>query len=203
MAAMSTSFPEPPRTLVIACGALAREFLFLKERNGWDHMTITCLPAKLHNRPQLIPEAVREKIREMRAGYDRVLCLYGDCGTGGLLDQVLAEEGAERIAGAHCYEFFLGSPEFEALNDEDPATFYLTDYLVRHFETLIIKGLGLDRYPQLLETYFGNYNRVVFLSQIPDPVLLKKAEEAARRLGLPLVARETGLGGIETFLATA
>jgi len=203
MAAMSTSFPEPPRTLVIACGALAREFLFLKERNGWDHMTITCLPAKLHNRPQLIPEAVREKIREMRAGYDRVLCLYGDCGTGGLLDQVLAEEGAERIAGAHCYEFFLGSPEFEALNDEDPATFYLTDYLVRHFETLIIKGLGLDRYPQLLETYFGNYNRVVFLSQIPDPVLLKKAEEAARRLGLPLVVRETGLGGIETFLATA
>ena len=203
MAAMSTSFPEPPRTLVIACGALAREFLFLKERNGWDHMTITCLPAKLHNRPQLIPEAVREKIREMRAGYDRVLCLYGDCGTGGLLDQVLAEEGAERIAGAHCYEFFLGSPEFEALNDEDPATFYLTDYLVRHFETLIIKGLGLDRYPQLLETYFGNYNRVVFLSQIPDPVLLEKAEEAARRLGLPLVVRETGLAGIETFLATA
>lgn len=201
MAAMSTSFPELPRTLVIACGALAREFLFLKERNGWDHMTITCLPAKLHNRPQLIPEAVREKIREMRAGYDRVLCLYGDCGTGGLLDQVLAEEGAERIAGAHCYEFFLGSPEFEALNDEDPATFYLTDYLVRHFETLIIKGLGLDRYPQLLETYFGNYRRVVFLSQIPDPMLLEKAEEAARRLGLPLVVRETGLAGIEIFLA--
>lgn len=198
---MSTSFPELPRTLVIACGALAREFLFLKERNGWDHMTITCLPAKLHNRPQLIPEAVREKIREMRAGYDRVLCLYGDCGTGGLLDQVLAEEGAERIAGAHCYEFFLGSPEFEALNDEDPATFYLTDYLVRHFETLIIKGLGLDRYPQLLETYFGNYRRVVFLSQIPDPMLLEKAEEAARRLGLPLVVRETGLAGIEIFLA--
>jgi len=203
MGELSTSFPEPPRTLVIACGALAREFLFLKERNGWDHMTITCLPAKLHNRPQLIPEAVREKIREMRAGYDRVLCLYGDCGTGGLLDQVLAEEGAERIAGAHCYEFFLGSPEFEALNDEDPATFYLTDYLVRHFETLIIKGLGLDRFPQLLETYFGNYNRVVFLSQIPDWMLLEKAEEAARRLGLPLVVRETGLGGIETFLATA
>ena len=203
MGELSTSFPEPPRTLVIACGALAREFLFLKERNGWDHMTITCLPAKLHNRPQLIPEAVREKIREMRAGYDRVLCLYGDCGTGGVLDQVLAEEGAERIAGAHCYEFFLGSPEFEALNDEDPATFYLTDYLVRHFETLIIKGLGLDRFPQLLETYFGNYNRVVFLSQIPDWMLLEKAEEAARRLGLPLVVRETGLGGIETFLATA
>jgi len=203
MGELSTSIPEPPRTLVIACGALAREFLFLKERNGWDHMTITCLPAKLHNRPQFIPEAVREKIREMRAGYDRVLCLYGDCGTGGLLDQMLTEEGAERIAGAHCYEFFLGSPEFEALNDEDPATFYLTDYLVRHFETLIIKGLGLDRFPQLLETYFGNYNRVVFLSQIPDRMLLEKAEEAARRLGLPLVVRETGLGGIETFLATA
>ncbi len=203
MAMVPLDAPEPPRTLVIACGALAREFLFLKERNGWDHMSITCLPAKLHNRPQLIPEAVRAKIREMRAGYDRIVCLYGDCGTGGLLDKVLAEEGAERIAGAHCYEFFLGSPDFEALNDEDPATFFLTDYLVRHFESLVIKGLGLDRYPQLLECYFGNYSRVVFLSQVPDPALEEKAQIAAARLGLPLTIRETGLGGMERFLAAA
>lgn len=201
MAVSLPKAPASPRTLVIACGALAREFLFLKERNGWEHMSIACLPAKLHNRPQLIPEAVRAKIREVRDGYDRVLCLYGDCGTGGLLDQVLAEEGVERIEGAHCYEFFLGSPDFEALNDEDPATFFLTDYLVRHFDSLIIKGLGLDRFPELLECYFGNYSRVVFLAQVPDPELRVKADEAAQRLGLPLVVKETGLGGLEKFLA--
>lgn len=203
MAAHSHDPLVPPKTLVIACGALAREFLFLKERNGWDHMTITCLPAKLHNRPEKIPDAVRAKIRQERSGYDRILCLYGDCGTGGLLDKVLAEEGVERIEGAHCYEFFLGSPDFEQLTDEDPATFFLTDYLVRHFDSLVIKGLGLDRYPQLLDCYFGNYNRVVFLSQIPNPALAAKAEKAAARLGLPLVVRETGLGGLERFFADA
>lgn len=193
--------PEPPRTLVVACGALAREFLLLKELNGWDHMSIVCLPAKLHNRPERIPEAVRAKIRKERSAYDRVLCLYGDCGTGGLLDKVLVEEGVERIEGAHCYEFFLGSEEYTALADDDPATFFLTDYLVRHFDSLVIKGLGLDRFPQLLETYFGNYTQVVFLAQVPDPALVAKAERAAARLGLPLVVRQTGLRGMERFLA--
>src|SRR5690606_18434467 len=123
-----------------------------------------------------------------------------DCGTGGLLDMVLAEEGAERIAGAQCYEFFLGSPDFEALNDEDPATFFLTDYLVRHFDSLIIKGLGLDRFPELLECYFGNYSRVVFLAQVPDPELRAKPDEAAQRLGRPPVGKATGLGGLERCL---
>lgn len=189
------------RTLVIACGALAREFLLLKQLNGWDHLSITCLPASLHNRPQHIPEAVRAKIRAERDAYDRVLCLYGDCGTGGLLDQVLAEEGVERIEGAHCYEFFLGGSDFAALTDEEPATFFLTDFLVRHFDTLVIRGLGLDRYPQLLETYFGNYRQVVYLAQVPDEDLAREAERAAARLGLPLTIRPTGLGGLERFLS--
>lgn len=201
MAALSPDPVAPPKTLVIACGALAREFLILRERNGWDHIAITCLPAKLHNRPERIPEAVRTKIRKERDAYDRILCLYGDCGTGGLLDAMLAEEGVERIEGAHCYEFFMGSPDFEALTDEDPATFFLTDYLVRHFDTLIIKGLGLDRFPQLLGDYFGNYSRVVYLSQVPNPSLEAKAAKAAARLGLPLVVKETGLGGLQRFLA--
>ena len=191
----------PPRTLVIACGALAREFLLLKRLNGWDHLSITCLPASLHNRPERIPDAVRAKIRAERGAYDRLLCLYGDCGTGGLLDQVLAEEEVERIEGAHCYEFFLGGDDFAALADDEPATFFLTDYLVRHFDTLVIKGLGLDRFPQLLETYFGNYRQVVFLAQVPDKALEVKAAQAADRLGLPLTIRPTGLGGLERFLS--
>jgi hypothetical protein len=191
----------PPRTLVIACGALAREFLLLKRLNGWDHLSITCLPASLHNRPERIPDAVRAKIRAERGAYDRLLCLYGDCGTGGLLDQVLAEEEVERIEGAHCYEFFLGGEDFAALADDEPATFFLTDYLVRHFDTLVIKGLGLDRFPQLLETYFGNYRQVVFLAQVPDKALEVKAAQAADRLGLPLTIRPTGLGGLERFLS--
>jgi Protein of unknown function (DUF1638) len=190
-----------PRTLVIACGALAREFLILKRLNGWDHLSITCLPASLHNRPERIPEAVRAKIRQERDAYERVLCLYGDCGTGGLLDAVLAEEAVERIEGAHCYEFFLGGDDFAALAEEEPATFFLTDYLVRHFDTLMIKGLGLDRFPELLETYFGNYRQVVFLSQVPNDALAAKAERAAERLGLPLIVRPTGLGGLERFLS--
>ena len=193
----------PPKTLVIACGALAREFLLLKRLNGWEHLSITCLPASLHNRPERIAEAVRAKIRAERGAYDRVLCLYGDCGTGGLLDDVLAREGVERIEGAHCYEFFLGGDEFAALAEEEPATFFLTDYLVRHFDTLVIKGLGLDRFPQLLETYFGNYRQVVYLAQVPDRALEAKAERAAARLGLPLSIRRTGLAGLERFLAAS
>jgi hypothetical protein len=191
----------PPRTLIVACGALARELVQLKELNRWTHVTITCMPAELHNRPEKIAEAVRRRIRLKRAGFDRVLCLYGDCGTGGDLDVVLADEGIERIPGPHCYEFFLGTEEFSTLTDADPATFFLTDYLVRHFDRLVIVGLGLDRYPQLLREYFGNYRRVVYLAQTDDPPLREKARRAADRLGLPLETRATGLFGLEAFLA--
>ncbi len=192
-----------PSTLLIACGALARELLQVIELNGWGHMTVTCLPASLHNRPNEITDAVRRKIRANRKRYDRILCLYGDCGTGGLLDRMLDEEGIERIDGPHCYAFYAGLEDFEAITDDDPATFFLTDYLVRHFERLIIKGLGLDRYPQLLDDYFGNYRRVVYLIQTPDETLRRKAEAAAKRLGLPLEVREIGLGGLERFLGDA
>jgi Protein of unknown function (DUF1638) len=187
------------KILVIACGALAREALALK----LDAIDLICLPASLHNRPERIPEAMRAKIRAHRLAYDKILCLYGDCGTGGELDRVLAEERVERIAGAHCYAFYAGEKTFDALAEEEPGTFYLTDFLVRHFDALVIKGLGLDRFPQLRDDYFGAYRRVVYLAQIDDPELTAKAKAAAERLGLAYEQRLTGLDGLASFLGEA
>jgi hypothetical protein len=192
-----------PRTLLIACGALAREIRALIERHGWREMRLTCLPAKLHNRPQLIPAAVRAKIRANRARYDRVLVIYGDCGTGGELDRVLAEEGIERIAGPHCYAFYRGLATFLEEAEADPTCFYLTDFLVRHFERLIVEGLALDRHPELLPLYFGNYTRLVYLAQTADPALERRARAAADRLGLAYELRATGYGELASFLARA
>ena len=192
-----------PRTRGVACGALARELLAVAAANGWTHLDVTCLPAELHNRPREIPEAVRARIRARRDGAGRVLVLYGDCGTGGLLDRVLDEEGATRIAGAHCYEFYAGAEAFAALADAEPGTFYLTDYLVRHFDRLVVEGLGLDRHPELRDEYFRHYRRVVYLAQQPDDGLRARAVAAASRLGLPLETRATGLGGLAPFLAPA
>lgn len=189
------------KTLVIACGALARELIDAKALNRLDHLDITCLPAIWHNRPEKIPDGVRKKIRKARAdGYAEILCLYGDCGTGGMLDKVLKEESVERIEGDHCYAFYSKPGEFDQLMDEELGSFFLTDYLVRHFDRLIIQGLGLDRYPQLMKDIFGHYKRVVYLAQIPDPALEKKARKAAERLGLAFEMRVTGLGGLETFV---
>jgi len=189
-----------PRTLVVACGALGREITALIRLYGWNHMSVSCLPAKLHNHPQRIPGALRDKIRAERGGYDRVVVAYGDCGTGGQLDAVLAEEGVERIPGPHCYAFYAGEDAFEALMDEEVGSFFLTDYLVRHFDRLIVRGLGLDRYPQLLPDYFGHYQRLVHLAQVGDPALDKAAKEAAMRLGLTYERRLVGFGGLESFL---
>jgi Protein of unknown function (DUF1638) len=186
----------PRRILVIACGALAREVLALK----LDAIDVACLPAQLHNHPKRIPEAMRAKIRANREAYDEILCLYGDCGTGGELDRVLAEEGVRRIAGAHCYAFYAGEEAFAALAEEEPGTFYLTDFLVRHFDALVIRGLGLDRFPELRDDYFGNYRRVVHLAQFDDPDMETKARGAAERLGLAYERRFTGLEGIRSFL---
>jgi len=197
---MAHAVPLPPKTLVIACGALARELLEAKRLNHLDHLDITCLPAIWHNRPEKIPEGVRGKIRKARDKYDHILCLYGDCGTGGMLDVVLKEEGVERIEGDHCYAFYSKPGEFDALMQEEIGTFFLTDYLVRHFDRLIIQGLGLDRHPQLMSAYFGHYKRVVYLAQIRDTSLEKKARKAAERLGLNFEMRVTGLGGLETFV---
>lgn len=186
--------------LLIACGALAHEVLALVRASGWPHMEVQCLPAKFHNTPQLIPEAVRAKIRAGRERFERIFVLYGDCGTGGLLDEVLAEEGVERIPGAHCYEFFAGAPAFEQLSEDEPCSFYLTDFLARHFERLVIQGLGIDRHPELLPLYFGNYKRLVYLAQFENPERMKDARAAALRLGLEFEYRFTGYGDLERAL---
>jgi hypothetical protein len=196
-----SEIPQP--TLLIACGALAREAKAVLSANRLGHVELTCLPASLHNRPERIPAAVRRRIAAARGRYARILVLYGDCGTGGELDRVLEDEGIERIAGPHCYSFFAGDETFTAMSDEEPGTFWLTDFLARQFDTLVVKGLGLDRHPELLPLYFGNYRRVVFLSQTEDPRLLGKARAAAERLGLAFEHRPTGLGGLAAFLKAA
>jgi hypothetical protein len=190
-----------PRVLIVGCGALAREIVALTR--ALPNVDVTCLPATLHNRPGGIPAAVRERIRGRRAGYDRVFVAYADCGTGGLLDRVLEEEGVERLPGAHCYEFYAGRPDFARLTDEEPATFFLTDFLARNFERLVIRGLGLDRHPELLSAYFGNYRRVVYLAQTDDPELVAAARRGAARLGLAFELRRTGYGELATSIVAA
>ena len=157
-------------------------------------LDIACLAPDLHNRPDGIPAAVRQRIQRARAdGYERIFIAYADCGTGGLLDPVVAEEGVERLPGAHCYEVFAGGAAFAAMADAEPGTFWLTDFLVRNFERLVIRGLGIDRHPELQPIYFAHYTRVVYLSQTDDPHLLDMARLAAERLGLAFEHRATGI----------
>lgn len=192
------------RLLLIACGALAREILALLRLNAWGHIDLACLPAKLHNRPEQIPEAVRARVHRARAeGYASIFVVYADCGTGGLLDRVCAEEGVARIAGPHCYSFFDGNERFaeRAAAGEEVTAFYLTDFLARQFETLIWQGLGLDRHPDLRDMYFGHYEKVVYLAQTEDPALEAKARAAAEKLGLAYERRVTGYGDLAVTLA--
>ncbi|MEX2318762.1 MAG: DUF1638 domain-containing protein, partial [Bauldia sp.] len=194
--------PDNHTLTILACGALARELTAIVAKNGLAGVRIACLPAKLHNRPQLIPELVRRKIHRLREAGSKIFVAYADCGTGGELDRVLAEENVERLPGAHCYAFYAGLAAFDALHDEEPGTFYLTDYLTRHFDTLMVKGLGLDRHPELFDDYFRNYRRLVYLRQSREPDLRPRAEKAAAFLKLPLVVRDTGYGLLESEVRT-
>ena len=192
--------PTLPPILVIACGALAHEITDVVQASGWQHVRVRCLPPELHNRPERIPQAVRQLIAENRSEHSRILVAYGDCGTGGMLDRVLEEEGVERIPGAHCYEFFAGSKAFAQLADAEPGTFYLTDFLARHFDRLVWRGLGLDRHPELKDAYFGNYRRLVLLAQREDEETTARARKAAERLGLGFERAVTGYGDLKRSL---
>ena len=189
--------------LLIGCGALANEIVAVLDAGNFRGLDVICLNADLHNKPQLITEAVREKIRAGRDTHNEIFVLYADCGTGGDLDRMCADEGVSRISGAHCYEFYTGAVDFAELADAEPGTFYLTDYLARHFDRLIIQGLGLDRFPELYADYFGNYSRLVYLAQVDDPALDAQAEAAAARLELTYERRKTGYGELAGFIADA
>jgi hypothetical protein len=184
------------RSLVIACGALAHEVAALRRLNGWSAVDVRCLPPELHNRPERIAPAVAAEIKAARDYYARIFVAYADCGTGGALDAVLTEYGVERIPGAHCYEFYATSTAFAALAAEEPGTFYLTDFLARHFDRLVAGSLGIDRHPELTVQYFGNYRRLVYLAQVPSPAASRQAAAIAARLGLSYEERVTGYGDL-------
>jgi hypothetical protein len=192
---------EPRGTLVIACGALAREITALSRANRWTAFDVTCLPPDLHNRPERIPPAVRAAIHENRKRYRTIFVAYGDCGTGGRLDALLREEGVERVPGAHCYEFFATPAVFGALADAEPGTFYLTDFLLRHFERLVTRGLGLDRNPELALQYFCHYRKLVYLAQTPVEASVAEARSIAARMGLEFEYRFTGYGELAVQLS--
>ena len=189
------------RILLIACGALAREILDLKAQNGWDHMDLTCLPAKLHLYPEKITEEVKKAVAKHRTSYATIFVVYADCGTGGLLDVACRDLGVEMVSGPHCYSFFEGNERFASHSESEITAFYLTDFLVRQFEAFILKPMGLDRHPELRDMYFGNYEKLVYQAQTEDPALTEKAKAAADTLGLAFERRFTGYGDLKTTLA--
>ncbi|GKX34782.1 MAG: hypothetical protein MnENMB40S_24000 [Rhizobiaceae bacterium MnEN-MB40S] len=188
---------------VIGCGALAREILDVCRVNGLDHVDLICLPAIWHNRPELIAPGVRKSIAEAReAGFERIFVAYAECGTQGELDKVCLEEGVGRIEGPHCFSFFAGNDAFTATED-DITSFFLTDFLARQFEAFVVEPLGLDRHPELRDMYFGNYRKLVYLSQKEDTDLQERARQAADFLGLAYEYRLTGYGDLTKALQSA
>ena len=188
--------PERGRILLLACGALAREIIAVKDANGWDHMELACLPAKYHNTPEKIPDAVEAAVTQHRGNYDEIFVVYADCGTGGLLQALCDRLGVQMVEGPHCYSFFEGNTEFATRGETEFTSFYLTDFLVRQFDTFVIQPLGLDKHPELRDMYFGNYTGLVYQAQTDDPDLTAKAKICAERLGLPFERRFTGYGDL-------
>jgi hypothetical protein len=189
--------------LVITCAAIAREVNEIKKLGQWSQMDLQAITADLHARPEKIPAAVAEKIDTAREQYQHIFVAYGDCGTSGELDRVLEERGVKRLPGAHCYDFLAGGNRYQQLQEQEPGSFYLTDFLVQHFQRLVIEILGIDRYPELLETYFGNYTRLVYLAQTDSDELTAQARAAADQLGLRFERIYTGMGEMVPALDAA
>ncbi|WP_127900302.1 DUF1638 domain-containing protein [Solirhodobacter olei] len=200
--------PEAPgragargQVLLLACGALAHEILALKRANGWTHLDLMCLPAKLHLWPDRIPAAVEAAVAEHRGAYETIFVVYADCGTGGLLQAKCAELGVEMVEGPHCYSFFEGNAVFAERAEDEFDAFYLTDFLVRQFDAFVWKPMGLGRHPELRDMLFGNYSKLVYQAQTEDPALEAKARDCAARLGLAYERRFTGYGDLASALA--
>ena len=198
----TTSQPRTEPVLVIACGALGRELHALRQANGWDHLRIRCLDPALHLRPREIAPRLRAELERAKGQYARIFIGYADCGSYGGIDRVLADfPGVARLPGLHCYDVFAGPERIERLAEDEPGTFYLTDFLVRFFDRLVVEALDLERHPELLEAFFGNYQRVVYLSQTRDAELLASARSAAARLGLEFTHVHTGYGALDAQVA--
>jgi hypothetical protein len=187
-------------TALVICGALGREVKDIIDRRKWD-VDVYGVSALLHLYPGRIVDELREKLHALRPRYQKLVVVYGDCGTTGRLEPILEEVGAVRLRGPHCYEMFAGAERFTAIAESRPATFFLTDWLVRNFDRAVVKGLGLDRDPELRAFVFGNYEGVLYLRQVPDPRLAEKAEKIAAYLELPLEIVDVGLGELEDRLA--
>ena len=194
---------ESAPVLVITCAAIAREVNEIKKLGQWSQMDLQAITADLHARPEKIPAAVAEKIDAAREQYQHIFVAYGDCGTSGELDRVLEERGVKRLPGAHCYDFLAGGDRYQQLQEQEPGSFYLTDFLAQHFQRLVIEILGIDRYPELLETYFGNYTRLVYLAQTDSDELTAQARAAADQLGLRFERIYTGMGEMVPALDAA
>lgn len=193
--------PAEP-VLVIGCGMLAREILTVKQQLSLDHVELTCLPADYHFHPDRIPAAMDAAITKAKAeGYRHIFVGYADCGTGGLLDRVCEKHGVARMAGPHCFAFYQGMADFERIAEADMLSFYMTDFLCRQFDAFFVKPLGLDRHPELIADFFGNYEKLVYLAQTEDPELEKVAVRAAAMLGLAYEKRATGYGDLVPVLA--
>ena len=187
---------QPAQLLIIACGAIAREVSAVARSNGWQNIKISQIPAELHNRPEQIPAAVEKRLQDFAGEYKHVFVGFADCGTGGRLDAVLKKYEVQRLHGAHCYEFFAGKDVFEKLSEDEIGTFYLTDYLVKNFNRIMIKGLGLDKYPELFETYFQHYKKLVYLAQTENEQWKKDAEQYAKDFGFDYEYRLVGTGSL-------
>ncbi|WP_367718660.1 DUF1638 domain-containing protein [Nitratireductor sp. GISD-1A_MAKvit] len=192
------------KVLVIACGMIAREILALREMNGLDHLELTCLPAEFHYRPDRIAPALDGAITKARSeGYRNIFVGYANCGTGGALDRICQKHAVARIDGPHCFAFYQGLAAFEKTAEDDMLSFYMTDFLCRQFDAFFMKPLGLDRHPELIQDFFGNYEKLVYLAQTDDPRLETVAQEAAKLLGLVYEKRQTGYGDLRKALLAA
>lgn len=200
MAQASAPVSKRAPMLVIACGALAHEIVWLQKHNSWTQMDVQCLDAELHNRPELIGQKLRAAIQKNRQQYEHIFIGYADCGTGGEIDRIIEQEGLERLPGAHCYSFFVGEQRFNQLAEQELGSFYLTDFLAEHFDRLVVHGLKLDIHPELRDQYFAHYKMLVYLSQREDPRLLAKAKLAAQFLDLEFRHEHCGYGDLETGL---
>ena len=198
---MTAARSQHPSLRIIACGMIAREVLAVNQQLGFDHIDLKCLPAGYHHHPEKIAPAMDRAIIEARSeGYEHVFVGYADCGTGGELDKVCEKHGVARIEGPHCFSFYLGNQAFAEAEEDYLTTFFITDFLARHFETFMKQPLGLDKNPELLGMYFGNYTRALYIAQSEDAELEKNAREAAEFLGLDYEYRFTGYGDLTSAI---